>query len=144
MNISNIDKIDCIIKRNWMNSSDEVTILINGIELREIIKDIEQCYMNADEQKRSREDYSNMTPKLLYSELVKDYSDEFGASVFCCPSCGESECTGLHVYIKNDEKYTYWYKFDNFYYKNLTYNISFKFLNGEYNKFLNRLKNNIS
>ena len=42
MNIPNCDKIDCIIQRNWMNSCDEVTIFINGIELRKIIKDIER------------------------------------------------------------------------------------------------------
>lgn len=106
-----------------------IKIFVNGLNLCDILKKIELPYLKKDEKYLS---YGHLEPKRLHSYLTTAMDSNIPAPLFCCPECGEACCWSVEVFIRHDEKYVYWKKFEHSHRDEWKYNLSFKFNRQQY------------
>ena len=115
-----------------------VSVFINGKELTDIIKDVEQ-----QSDKKMLSNYIHLTPSELYEGLSLamvpgSEPAENGAEILCC-ICGCPECWSPVVHVTVDEHRVHWTQITH----NQTdfdYNLSYHFNKTEYLHELEKLK----
>lgn len=139
-------------KEEWMLDfdfeGDIAEIYINGQEIIPFLKEIEEPYAAEEGHPDIAGAYGHRLPKKLYKELMEafeegTYVNQEGAELLCCGGCGLSCCWSIVVFIKQDERYVYWYKFEHNH-REWEYNLSYKFDKKDYMQALEVLKKGFS
>ena len=115
-------------------------IYINGVEITDIIRPIEQPYAEQEGHPELAGDYghnpSGELHKMLENALIEGtYEAEEGVELLCCRGCGECGCWSIEVYMKEDDKFVYWYKIKHNH-REWKYDLTFKFEKEAYHQAL--------
>ena len=122
-----------------------VEIYLNGREIIDILKEIEMPFAKEEGHPDIAGGYAHNTPKFLYRSLSETlvegtYSNNYGAELLCCSSCGSSGCWSAIVHVRQDKDFVYWENFEQNHRENWKYNLSYKFDRTEYEKESEKLK----
>ncbi len=122
-------------KEEWIEEYSNIDavaeIYINGTEIIDILKPIEQPYCDEEGHPDIAGSYGHNTPKYLYESLMnamnkESYESKDGVELLCCGGCGYSGCWSTLVFIRDDEKFVYWEKIEHNH-RDWKYNLSYKF-----------------
>gem|GEM_PF-3478387 len=121
---------------------DRCTILLNGNDILEIIRDAELPYFRneTDLSEDRAGSYIHMMPTELYDDLVeaeKSDGEEF-AHVLCC-TCGKSGCSSARVKVVKTDDSIIWNNFRTI--RDWEFGLSYEFEINQYREFLNKVKN---
>ena len=122
-----------------------VEIYINGQELVDIVREIEDPFAQKEGHPNIAGAYGHNTPKFLYKELSEafddnSYSSKYGVPLLCCRDCGVWGCWDIDVMVRRDDEFVYWENFRQGHRKNWLYNLSYKFDRTEYEREIEKLK----
>ena len=129
-----------------------VEIYIDKVEIRDIVRPLEEAYMKESEPSLLRmgheQYYSHLWPKLLYDNLhyarMRDpYFENDDCLLLGCVECGIPECWSFSIKVREDEKYIYWYDFEHLY-REWEYGLIFRFEKRQYEAAMRKLHKFIS
>ena len=121
---------------------DRCTILLNGKDILEIIRDAELLHFKnePDLSEDGAGDYIHMMPTELYEDLIeaeKSNGEEI-AHVLCC-TCGESGCSSARIRVFKTDDSIIWNDFRTI--RDWDFGLSYEFEINQYREFLNQVKN---
>ena len=114
-----------------------VAIFLNGVELTEILWDLEAPYAIDEGHPDLAGDYGHQTPEELYQNLT---SWEEEVPLLCCNGCGMSGCWSILVDIQRDDTFVYWTHFQQNHREHWDYDLSYQFPCSEYEAQLEQLR----
>ena len=114
-----------------------VAIFLNGVELTEILRDLEAPYAIDEGHPDLAGDYGHQTPEELYQNLTA-WEEE--VPLLCCAGCGMSGCWSILVDIQRDDAFVYWTHFRQNHREHWDYDLSYQFPRSEYEAQLEQLR----
>lgn len=161
MKISNLDfkLIDPVeASEEWAlvfgSSYYVVEIYIDGVELCDIVRPIEEAYIRKNRPDflfylGRKQHYGHLCPKVLYDNLIHaempydPYFENEECLLLCCAECGIPECWSFSIQVKEDEEFIYWYDFEHLF-RDLEYGLSYRFEKKQYEAAMRKLRRFIS
>ncbi len=126
-----------------------VEIYIDGREICDVIKPIEEAFIEKSETSSQFDDtYGHLDPKNLYDNLSwaakhDPYFENEDCLLLCCETCGEPECWSIAIKIKKDKNFIYWYDFEHNH-EGFEYGLSYIFEKNQYDSAMRKLRKFIS